>query len=47
MENHLIKKTLEKILIESSEMFSNPEISKSYIIGYLEGAIKTTLIELK
>ena len=42
-----LKERLEKTLTATNEMFSDPKISKSYIIGYLEGAIKTTLTELK
>jgi len=46
-QKQLIIERLEKNLIETNEMFSKPEVSKDYIIGYLEGAIKTTLIDLK
>lgn len=42
-----LKEMLEATLVETEKMFKNEEVSKSYIIGYLEGAVKQAIIELK
>ena len=38
---------LETTLVETEKMFKDEEVSKSYIIGYLEGAVKQAIVELK
>lgn len=46
-ENAQIIKMLESVLNESDRLWNTREESHAYIIGYLTGAIKVTINELK
>jgi hypothetical protein len=43
----LVKETLQKRLDESEELWNAREVSHAYIVGYLQGAIKSAIADLE
>ena len=43
----LVKQTLQKRLDESEELWNAREVSHDYIVGYLQGAIKSAIADLE
>ena len=46
-ERKVLVESLEKVLEKSNELFQNQTQPHAYIVGYLEGAIKTAVRELE
>lgn len=42
----LLIEELKKQIKESNKMFHNDDISKAYVVGYLQGTIHTAIAEL-
>jgi len=46
-ERKALAEALKQVLETSNELFQNQTQSHAYIVGYLEGAIKTAVRELE
>ncbi len=46
-EKKALADSLKQVLEKSNELFQNQTQSHAYIVGYLEGAIKTAINELE
>jgi hypothetical protein len=46
-ERKVLVESLEKVLEKSNELFQNQTQPHAYIVGYLEGAIRAAIGELK
>jgi len=42
-----LSEVLEKTLVVTNEMFTDSNVEKAYIVGYLQGTIKHIISELK
>lgn len=45
-EQKVLAELLQKVIIKTNELFKTKEKSDAYIIGYLQGTIKTVIDEL-
>jgi hypothetical protein len=46
-ERKVLAEMLKQTIVDTDKMFNTNSESKDYIIGYLQGAIKTTINELE